>query len=304
MVNKRNLYQKGFISAGLIGSLIAILLFGAAFYFLKSNVSQDKNNQVNNIQEEPSKPKSEFSWNKQSKQAVFKRNGVIAMSFQLEETPKKVWANKEGSSLGIVTKSADKSKNTNNLFVYNGEKLIQVYKGGVLGGPPALKDSPDNFRGEGFSPDGKYFLVNITNYEFSSPLIVATSQGIVQEDKEFNVSPFYSVFWSSDSKCFLNVLGVGMFGPAFVLGREEAERIVRFKLKKPEEPLSFFDNKNTKVFWGNNCSGIIYLEGEGEKRFYQFDLASKKLIKSEQTDISKYKKSITRDQEEVLIKEL
>lgn len=208
-------------------------------------------------------------WDETGKKFVLRKNNSEILSFQLTEKPLEVMVNPSKDTIAIVTAVDKMDKSAQNLYIYNGTRLIKIFTGEKF----TINENDDNFRNlperisiDQFSPDGKYLLFSVNEWETTSSFILPTDTSSPVDFSQRLESPFDLIYWKQNSKCLLNINVPGMYGPALMLGqfaKNPTFSYLRFNQipDSPEHTAAYdFDVNKIKVYWGDNCSGLVYLE--------------------------------------------
>jgi len=280
--------------------ILIIAVLGTAGYFAYKN--QLLSAWIGKTFQATTRSKYTFEWNDQAKTAiVFKDNSQIN-SFNLAEKPLDVFYYIPGNILAIVTEDKNSLQH---LYIYKNGKLTKIHSGEKFAYSEDLKDLlPTRIEGEGFSPDGDYFLTNEFGWEVGAALIFSTNSFKKIEGKDRWVFPFASVFWHPQNLCFLNIGTLGMY-PPFNFFQVKNTTYEGMEIQGLVDDLSYdYDNNKTTVWWNDDCSGVIRLENEkGIKSFYKFDSQGGKLQLTNKSSINKLQKSSNINQEHIYSQE-
>lgn len=208
-------------------------------------------------------------WNEAGKKFVLKKNNSEILSFQLSEKPLEVMVNPSKTTIAIVAAVDKTDKSAQNLYIYHGTRLTKIFIGEkftVNENDDNLRNLPEKINIDQFSPDGKYLLFSVNEWETTNSFVVPTDTSNPVDFGQRLKSPFDLIYWKPDGKCLLNINTPGMYGPALMLGqfaKNPTFSYLRFNQTpdSPEYTASYdFDVNKIKVYWGNDCSGLLYLE--------------------------------------------
>lgn len=277
--------QKG-LAPILIIFLIALVVGGYLIY--KNSIASQTNVFPPSSKQTAEIAASGFQWNKETKQASFKEANVL-LKFELTERPEKVLRFKASNALVIVTSVSDSAKSFNNIYIFRTDELKKVAQGEYYNLNEETKGLPTRFDIVGFSPDGHYLLFDKLWWEVSEKHAANVEKGTEISLNEKSPNPFGFVFWSPDSSCIFNIHGLGMWGPSFELGKESSAGFNFIGFERPSNLIDF-QLGNTKVYWGNDCSGIISLhDDKNNNAFYQFNKTGNILTKTEKPNFQELK---------------
>lgn len=208
-------------------------------------------------------------WSETEKKFVLKKDSSEILSFQLTEKPLEVMVNPSKDTIAVVTTIDKMDKSAQNLYIYNGARLIKIFTGGkfnVNEDDDNLRNLPERISVDQFSPDGKYLLFSLSEWETTGSFIVPTDTSNPIDFNQRLKSPFDLIYWKQDRRCLLNINSPGMYGPALMLGQLDKNPTFSYlRFNQKSNSLEYtaaydFDASKIKVYWRDNCSGLLYLE--------------------------------------------
>lgn len=265
-------------------------------------VTHSKNRQTRKALESEYTNSYHTYWTEQTKLLEINKGNSPVANFAISEKPLSIYLNKNTNSVAVVTSPSGKTTGSHNLWVYDdnssnsGSKLQLAYQGrdGVvnqLGVPDHLyyywqdRSEYEQYRKEDilFSPDGKFLLFTIS-HRYNEPKVYSVDDKKVSD---IDVPIYSSTFWSSTSKCILNINSAGQYGPALQDCSYNTQKKVfdcrelldnQDELKQDILDLENEDKIIKSVAWdtgekredgGSHCSGNVsgLLDNDTEYRF-------------------------------------
>lgn len=208
-------------------------------------------------------------WNEAENKFVLKKNNSEVFSFQLTEKPLEVMFDLSETTIAIVAAVDKTDKSAQNLYIYDGARLARIFIGKkftVNEDDENLRNLPEKISIDQFSPDGKYLLFSVNEWETTNSFVVPTDTSNSVDLNQKLESPFGLVYWNQDGKCLLNINTPGMYGPSLMLGQfAQRPTFSYLKFNEKTDSLKYtaandFDTNKIKVYWENDCSGLLYLE--------------------------------------------
>ena len=327
--------RKKIIMYGLVIGVAVLLLITAGLYYLLNQGRTEK--QSRSATQSPTPTPTEitrksnkqeiivanssayvFNYDEKTKKTTITLNGNILHEFSLSERPLAAWVYKPDNTVAIVTSTEGTLDAPHSLYVVKNSLPIRVIAGeklnilnitDTISSNTHLYDYWDYYDAEQykrginyalrFSPDGKFILVTLLQYEGEGHVTIKLQDLSVVSDDGLAQG---SLYWSPDGSCVFNFASYYGDSQEVVLARVVNGNLVT---KNPEGG-SFVASNSLNVLWNNNCSGIVHLEVmnqtafQTEKRYYRFDYETNELeALSSQPDLTNLRESAKVEQENI-----
>lgn len=263
--------------------ILVIAILGIVVYF---SLNKTAISPANTSQTPTATSDYKFSWDESNKTAVVSKGSDQILTFKLAGTPKEVDFYVPGNIVATVIKDDNAIEQ---LYVYKDGKLQKVYSGKKITYGTNLKDLPTSIRGGGFSPDGNYFLIGESGYEWSS-----THMFSLQNLKELSlaVDEPVSPIWQPEGACFVDVNPGGYYSTHFNIFKFKGDSFVNSNLaisdKAVQSALFSSDSAKTQIWWNKDCSGVAMFEDRdsGKQTYFKFGVDSNTLQLTSKDSIS------------------